>query len=264
MADNGTGMSRGQELQARLEEQWQQVKPRALRLTREIIPGVFQVRTRGSRAYLLVDDKVTLVDCGNVGSGPRIASALNEVGRELDDVETIVITHCHVDHVGGLPELQQSLRAKTAVHRLDASLVESEQPLPNPSQHPLVARLVDPWLTRMDPGAARVDCELEDGDELPAFGGLRVVHAPGHTPGSISLHFPGRGLLLVGDALQHKFGRLMLPSRLWTEDMATATESVHKLGSIEFETLCFSHFRPILTGAAGRVRELSAALADAS
>ena len=54
---------------------------------------------------------------------------------------------------------------------------------------------------RNDPGAARVDVILDDGNELPALGGMRIVHAPGHTAGSISLYFPNRGMLLVGDAM---------------------------------------------------------------
>jgi glyoxylase-like metal-dependent hydrolase (beta-lactamase superfamily II) len=83
---------------------------------------------------------------------------------------------------------------------------------------------------------------------------MRVVHAPGHTAGSISIHFPDRGVLIVGDAMQFKFGRLMLPSRLFTQDMTEAVASVRKLASLEFETLCFSHFRPILEGADEKVR----------
>ncbi|MCZ2111621.1 MAG: MBL fold metallo-hydrolase, partial [Dehalococcoidia bacterium] len=101
-----------------------------------------------------------------------------------------------------------------------------------------------------------------DGDELPAFGGMRVVHAPGHTAGSISLYFPNRGVLLVGDAMQYKFGRLMLPSRLFTQDMDEAAESIKKLARLDFETLCFSHFRPILSGADRQVREFARTLGE--
>ncbi len=248
------------EWQVRLEERWETIKPRPFRLTREVVPGVLQVRTRGSRAYLLVEDKITLVDTGNVGSGLRILESLNEIGRSADDIRRIMITHSHVDHVGGLPEIQRHVPAKTAVHLLEAPEVESEEPLPNPCQHPLVARLLERWLLRIDPGSARVDLRVEDGDSLPVLGGMRIVHAPGHTAGSISLHFPERGVLLVGDALQNRFGRLMLPSRLFSKDMETATESVHKLADLDFETLCFSHFRPIITGAGDKVRELSKAL----
>jgi glyoxylase-like metal-dependent hydrolase (beta-lactamase superfamily II) len=91
---------------------------------------------------------------------------------------------------------------------------------------------------------------------------MRIVHAPGHTAGSISIHFPNRGVLLVGDAMQYKFGRLMLPSRLFTQDMDEAGESIQKLAGLDFETLCFSHFRPILTGADKKVREFARTLGE--
>jgi glyoxylase-like metal-dependent hydrolase (beta-lactamase superfamily II) len=195
-----------------------------------------------------------------VGSGTRILRALEELGRSPSEIKHIVITHYHLDHVGGLPEIQEYVSARTGVHLAEAPHIESEGPLPNPFQHPLLAKICEPYLRRNDPGAARVDVILDDGDELPALGGMRVVHAPGHTAGSISLFFPNRGVLLVGDAMQYKFGRLMLPSRLFTQDMAQAADSVRKLAALDFETLCFSHFRPILTGADERVRELALAL----
>lgn len=239
-----------------LQAKWEEMKPAPLRNVQEVIPGLYQVRTRGSRAYLAVDGKdITLIDTGNPGSGARILRAVEEIGRSPDDIKHIVITHYHLDHVGGLAELQEWVPAKTGVHLAEAPHVESDLPLPNPFTHPLLARIVEPYLVRMDPGAARVDVHLDDGDVLPALGGMRIVHAPGHTAGSISLYFSERGLLLVGDAMQYKFGRLMLPSRLFTEDMDEATASVRKLADLQFETLCFSHFRPILTGADSKVRD---------
>ena len=231
-------------------------------MAQEVLPGLYQVRTRGSRAYLVADDEITLIDAGGPGSGVRILDALKEIGRSPEEIKHIVITHFHIDHVGGLRELQNFVPARTGVHLLEAPHVESAEPLPNPFTNPLLARICEPYLLRNDPGAARVDVHLRDGDELPALGGMRIVHAPGHTAGSISIHFPNRGVLLVGDAMQYKFGRLMLPSRLFTQDMDEAGESIQKLAGLDFETLCFSHFRPILTGADKKVREFAKTLGE--
>lgn len=240
---------------------WDEVKPAPFRVARQVLPGLYQVRTRGSRAYLVADDEITLIDAGSVGSGVRILEALREIGRSPAEISRIVITHSHLDHIGGLAEVQRWVPAKTGVHLAEAPHVTSEEPLPNPFTHPLLARICTPYLLRNDPGAARVDEHLADGDVLPALGGMRVVHAPGHTAGSISLHFFNRGLLIVGDAMQYKFGRLMLPSRLFTQDMSAAGASIRKLSQLDFETICFSHFRPILAGADQRVRALASTLA---
>jgi glyoxylase-like metal-dependent hydrolase (beta-lactamase superfamily II) len=244
------------------QDRWEEMKPAPFRSCREVLPGLYQVRTRGSRAYLAVDHGgVTLIDAGSPGSGQRILQAVAELGRSPADINHVVITHYHIDHVGGLAELQSHVPARTGVHLAEAPHVASDEPLPNPFTHPWLARICEPYLLRNDPGAARVDVHLDDGDELPALGGMRVVHAPGHTAGSISLHFRDRGVLLVGDAMQYKFGRLMLPNRLFTQDMQEACESVRKLAQLDFEALCFSHFRPILQGADLKVREFARSLA---
>ncbi len=249
-----------QERWADVQGRWEEKKPAPFRTAIELLPGLYQVRTRGSKAYLILDDEITLIDTGSIGSGSRVLRALDELGRSPSDIKHIVITHYHMDHVGGLPEIQDYVSAKTGVHLADASHVRSDSPLPNPFQHPLLAKICEPYLRRTDPGPARVDVILGDGDEVPGLGGMRVVHAPGHTAGSISLHFPNRGVLLVGDAMQYKFGKLMLPSRLFTEDMDQASASIQKLADLDFETLCFSHFRPILNGADARVREFARTL----
>ena len=146
------------------QERWEELKPAPFRNFVEVLPGLYQVRTRGSKAYLIVEDEITLVDTGSPGSGARILQAVEELGRSPEDIKHIVITHYHIDHVGGLAELQEWVPGKTGVHLAEAPHVTSDRPLPNPFQHPWLARICEPYLLRNDPGAARVDVVLDDGE----------------------------------------------------------------------------------------------------
>lgn len=237
------------------QNRWQELRPLPLRPFVEVVPGLYQVRTRGSRTYLAVDTHITVIDTGAPGSSERILGAVRELGRSPDNVSDIIITHGHLDHVGGLPELQRSVPARTGIHLAEAHHVDSDEPLPNPFTHPILARICEPYLQWVDPGRARIDVYLRDGDELPVLGGMRIVHVPGHTPGSVALYFPQLGVIIVGDAMQYRFGRLMPPHRLFTQDMPQAIASIRKIAQLDFATLCFSHFRPIIRDADLRVRE---------
>jgi glyoxylase-like metal-dependent hydrolase (beta-lactamase superfamily II) len=89
---------------------------------------------------------------------------------------------------------------------------------------------------------------------------MQVIHTPGHTPGSISLLFPSEGLLLVGDALQFRRGKLALPSPRFSDDMAQAKESVRRLSLLDFETVGFSHFPPLKKDATRTLRQFAESL----
>ncbi|MFQ6059337.1 MAG: MBL fold metallo-hydrolase [Anaerolineae bacterium] len=107
---------------------------------------------------------------------------------------------------------------------------------------------------------ARIDRELSDGDEIDCLEGMRVIHTPGHTPGSVSLYCPKRRLLFAGDAAANTFG-LRPPIGWFTEDMAQAKESIRKLAALDFEVALFGHGRPIDREAALRFRRLVERLA---
>ncbi len=231
----------------------------------EVAPRVYQVRLRGTSSFLLLDSRVTIVDTGTVGSGRRILEALNAAGRRPDEVEQIIITHYHPDHMGSLPELRQRLGMRTAVHVLEAPFVEGRLPMPNvfPRHRNVLSRVAQPILERWPFTPVPVDLVLHDGDELPVLGGLRVVHTPGHTPGHVCLYVRDLALLVVGDALQYRRGALDLPSRVFTEDMDEARRSVAKLALLEVQTIAFSHFRPVQRAGSEHLRRFALEVAPA-
>jgi len=222
----------------------------------EIVPGVHTIDSLSmGRAYLAVDaDRVTVIDTGLKGSAERVLRAVEAAGRKPQDVRQIVITHHHGDHAGSLAALAERTAALVMVHALDAPIVRGERPPPGPSS----GGLLKPLLARMAQAApaARVDRELADGDEIDALDGIRVVHTPGHTPGSICLYCPKRRLLFVGDAAANTFG-LRGPIGWFTEDTAQAKESIRKLAALDFEAVFFGHGRPIDREAALRFRRFA-------
>ncbi len=94
-----------------------------------------------------------------------------------------------------------------------------------------------------------------DGDRV--FG-LRIIHTPGHTPGSISVFDPVGSYLVAGDALRTESGLPTMPGEQFSEDMSEAARSVAKMGALTFETLLVGHGDPIESGASAAVAQLAA------
>ena len=94
-----------------------------------------------------------------------------------------------------------------------------------------------------------VDTPLEDGDVLPFEEEVRVVHVPGHTPGSTCYYIPSMGVVVVGDAMQRRFGRLGPAAEKVTADNRMARESLARLLPLDFHTICFSHYPPLTENA---------------
>ena len=93
-----------------------------------------------------------------------------------------------------------------------------------------------------------MDILVNDGDELPILGGVKIVHTPGHTLGSICLFLQQERLVIAGDLLAHTF-RLSLPSKEFTVDISQEVHLVKRLASLDFDIICFGHGAPLMYNA---------------
>jgi glyoxylase-like metal-dependent hydrolase (beta-lactamase superfamily II) len=229
----------------------------------EIVPGVYQVKVLAAQVWLLVDDGVTLVDTGLPGSAPRIRRALAEIGRRPEDVRRVILTHYHKDHAGDLAAWQRAGEVTVYAHRAEAPYMSGERPLPNPMVPPPLAVVSAPFARLLVPRPGPVDIAVEEGEELPLLGGIHFLHTPGHTRGHLCLYLTAHRLLLSGDSLQVKGGELTTPSRVYTEDMGRARETIRRLADMDIDGIALSHYEPVVGRAYRRLQDLRTRLAAA-
>jgi glyoxylase-like metal-dependent hydrolase (beta-lactamase superfamily II) len=135
-----------------------------------------------------------------VDPGDEIASILAIVARHGLTVKAIVITHAHIDHIGGAQKLKQATGAPVYMNQNDAEL------------HKMMDVQAG-WLGTKPPETVAIDSDAKDGGVL-AIGAteFHVLHTPGHTQGSISLWIPSESKLVAGDTLfRDSIGRTDLP-----------------------------------------------------
>jgi hydroxyacylglutathione hydrolase len=147
-------------------------------------------------------------NCSILGDEATGEAIVIDPGDEIDRVQEIltrhrlrakyiVATHAHIDHVGGIEKLKRATGAAVVMHQADLPLYQN-------------VGMQAEWLGVAPPGIVDVDQLLKEGDRLHSGAlELEVLHTPGHSPGSLSLHMPGgQPKIFSGDTLfQGSIGR---------------------------------------------------------
>ncbi|MGW1060401.1 MBL fold metallo-hydrolase [Micromonospora rubida] len=169
----------------------------------------------GLYSFFIDAPEPAIVDTG-IGSSPAegMVPALEAIGRRIEDVRWILLTHGHIDHVGGAHALWEltGRRAQVVIHEADVAMLRSRRAHVDEYLHGRAQYLNDPEGEAMVTAAAdaAISGEMEPtvllkGGETLSLGGdvtVSVHPIPGHTPGSVAYVIDGQGSVFVGDAVQ--------------------------------------------------------------
>jgi glyoxylase-like metal-dependent hydrolase (beta-lactamase superfamily II) len=231
----------------------------------EIAPGIRRLGTGKVNVYLIEESGgITIVDAGLPGYWGDLQAELGLMGRSIEDVRAVLLTHAHTDHIGFAERIRRERGVAIRVHEADAALARGEVKQKNEGGGktrigPTIAFLVF-GLRKGFIGLKHVAevSTFGDGATLDVPGAPRVIHVPGHTAGSAALHLPARDAILVGDA----FVTLNVMSgstgpqlfRNFNADNRQALESLGRFDGLEAGLVLPGHGAPWTGGLAEALR----------
>ena len=213
--------------------------------------GVYQLESGGFvNSYLIAGQDLTLVDAGTDGGAEALLEELKANGFSYNDVGRVVVTHAHPDHAGGLAPLLALRPVKVYAHPSEAAYLTGRSAMP--ALKGLRGFLLD-MAARFFYAARPVENVMpaEPGAPVRGLSQWQMLHTPGHSAGSICLYEPVRQILLCGDLLENRGGKLK-PFPAWLQqDTGQLRVSLQKVARMDVDILGCGH-GPVVRGGAFR------------
>jgi len=176
--------------------------------TEEILAGVYliggpNVTGADDAAVYLIDfgSDLVLIDAGAGGSSSQLVRNIEMLGLNPALVFHVILTHCHIDHIGSAPYFRKQFGSKIIIHEKDARALETGDSIKTAAN----------WYGTTFP-PTKVDQKLTGAHEILKFGDeeLHCLHTPGHTPGSISIYLDRAGKrVLFGQDIHGPFNQAL-------------------------------------------------------
>lgn len=201
------------------------------------------------QCYIVQDDGAIIIDGGSPGKINKFKRALHEISIAPEAIQVILITHGHWDHIGCASDIRELTGAKIAMHELDKERLEKPLKVMPPGVNAwgvLLEKATNLVLPFVHIPRATVDLVIGDeGMSLSEYGiPGRVIHTPGHSPGSVSVLLDS-GQAFVGDMAMNKFPlRYGANMPVFAEDVAQLKESWRMLLNQGARTIYPAHGKP--------------------
>lgn len=193
-----------------------------------IVGGPDITDSRDGCVYLINLGELLLIDTGAGWSVDKLIKNIQKLGFDCKNLSRIILTHCHIDHIGGVPELKRRFGPRIYIHKLDAPPLENGDNLLTAAS----------WYQTNFPPTT-VDVKLELPEEILMVRGERIVclHTPGHTPGSICIYLDLNGKMVL--FAQDLHGPLL---EEFGSNLTDWDRSTKRLLELDADILCEGHF----------------------
>jgi len=203
--------------------------------TEKIAEGVYLIggpnvtRPEDAAVYLVdFSGELVMIDSGAGNGSSQLDRNIEMLGLNPAELTHIILTHCHIDHIGSAAYFREKYNSKIVIHELDAQALETGDSIKTAAN----------WYGTTFP-PTRVDRKLKGEHEILKFGkeDLHCLHTPGHTPGSISVYLDRAGKrILFGQDIHGPF------NSAFDSDIQAWKKSMNSLLSLEADILCEGHF----------------------
>jgi len=200
----------------------------------EIVKGIYIVGgsditdPKDCSVYLIDAGELALVDTGAGTSVEAITGNITRLGLDPAKITTVILTHCHIDHVGGAHDFKKQFGSRIVMHELDAGAVERGD-----------NRMTAAYWYGVAFAPLAVDVKISGDAQRLKFprGDVVCLHTPGHTPGSISVYTDTvAGRVLFGQDIHGPF------LAEFGADMSRWQKSMERLLALKADILCEGHF----------------------
>jgi glyoxylase-like metal-dependent hydrolase (beta-lactamase superfamily II) len=210
-------------------------------ITRNVPSGLHGIRGVMSVCHLLVEgDRAWLLDTGMVGEPVLLRRLLRRLGLGPGSIEGILLTHGHLDHAGNLAAIKEWTGARVYGHPAEQIHVDGAYPYEGAARWCGRLEAAGRWAFRYR--TALIDEPIGEGDVLPFWGGLRVVHLPGHSDGHCGFYSEKHDLLFSGDLFASYFFKPHVSPSIFTSRPELLAGSLRRVLELDPRLIVPNHY----------------------
>lgn len=204
--------------------------------------GIYPIRGVVQCCHLLVDAnrKAVLIDTGLVGEFYLLRRLLRRLDLKPQNVQAILLTHGHLDHTGNLAAIKEWTGAPLYAHPAEQQHIDGTYPYNGAARCCGWMESIGRTVLRYRP--ATIDHELQDGEVLPFWSGLQVVHLPGHTTGHCGFYSAPHDLLFSGDLFASYFFSVHPPPPILNSEPERLPQSFERVAKLNPRWIMPNHY----------------------